>query len=1105
MAELTEEQRAAAESRGKVIVSASAGSGKTFVMIEKLTRVIREGCDLDNILAVTFTKKAANQMKDKLRTALVAAVENAEGEDKARLKAQISRIGSADISTIHSFCARLLRTYFYALGIDGGFEIISDDDPSAKDLKTRAMENVFERRYEEGDSRFLGLVKRFFKKRSDAALKKLLLENYSRARTTAHYRVALENAKKLHTESGFDKVCAELSAIYSKKLSALADYVEKFAKNFPPTANAEAYAALFGEMRSALIEAGKKGIFNAAPALEISRKPHDGVNDRQAGELYKEFRKKVCDGYAALYAGISDRAEEFEKYLASCGIADVFTDLLLDFDDEYSRIKQEENKLDYNDLEHLTLELLGDEGVRREINRTYKYVFVDEYQDVNPVQEEIISAIDGEVFLVGDIKQAIYGFRGSKSLFFAEKYNRFYSDENGSALRLSCNFRSCKEVIEFVNKLFSGIMRENLCGFNYKDNSVMRAGDAYPEGSGFAGIHIFGKDKPEGETRGVYSVLGDGRAAPHTREGLAVLALVESELKGKRFDATKGEYVDTQPGDICILTRKNKGDSTEGIVRALTDAGYSVAGAQEPNICNLPEVKQLLDILSLIDNAAQDIPLVTAMLSPFGGFTEEELANIRISFKRQYKLAFRECVVGYITVFNNSLSAKIKNFMQKLDTYRDLAEILTAGELIDRILADSGMEAQYSFGGGEKLRNALRLAEEGPGLSLPAFLERIRAGEYNVSAPSAASSDSIKIMTMHAAKGLEFPVVIIADICRTFKGREYSELPFDDCYGFAPKLYDTENMITSSTLLRRLVKLRSDGEELKNELNLFYVACTRAMCRLHILASEIPDYFDTDAAEADCYADLFDLNAFSPDEITPQAEFEKDGKEAVILGEADVELERAIDNQFMFEYPHADSVDLPVKSSASAILKIFKADENGYAEHNLFGGEEETSTERGTAYHRFLELCDFSARSTAETVAQLEKFVKEGLMTEEQASLIDCGELAEILAMPVFSNLGGELYREKEFLCRLKACDILNSPADDFVLVQGAIDLLVKTADGARIIDYKYSRKNDERLAADYCKQLKLYRRAVSVIWKIPEEKIDMTIVNIRLRRQISL
>lgn len=1099
---LTEQQRAAIESSGKTIVSASAGSGKTFVMIKKLVAAIENGVDLDGVLAVTFTKKAAAQMKEKLRSAVIERMESADAEKRAKLKIQLSKISSASISTIHAFCAKLLRTYFYAVGIDGAFDIISADDAAVKEYKARALDNMFERYYAEDNPHFLTLLKFYRKKRGDAYLKNLILTSYEKLRINARYIRLLDGTEGVFTEDGFDEICKELNSVAERKYLTLKKAVEKFAGSFE--CPRPEYGKILEEMLAALEAAAKTDIFEAQQPLATTRKPVDKTEmDKLAGERFKQFKDGIAARYKAVRGDLSDRQTERERFLKSGEAAIAFAHVLKDFDTEYTAVKRDENKLDYNDLEHLTLELLSDKDVKREINSAYTCVFVDEYQDVNPVQEEIISLVGGEnVFMVGDVKQAIYGFRGSKSLFFAEKYNRFEGG-GGNALRLSNNFRSSDGVLGFVNTLFSGIMTDDTCGFDYAEGSVMTGGGGYPAGFGSAEIHVFGKDEEEKTQPEIYSVKSGGREVKHSREGLAVLEIVRRELQSKHFDLKSGEFVDTQAGDICILTRK-RNKSAAGIVRALTDAGYSVSGAQEANIFTRPEVKQMLDILSYLDNASQDVPLATALLSPLGGFTCDELAAIRIAAKGSYKAAFRECCKKYAERFNNPIAVKLNKFYAEAEALRDLAEVFTAAELVDKILQDTGLEAVYCAGGGEKLKNVRRFANEGAGLSVSAFLAKLKEGGYELSAPASASSDSIKIMTMHASKGLEFPVVIIADVCATYKGREQSELPFDERFGFAPKYFDEQNMLTNTTVLRRLVSGRTEREELKNEFNLFYVACTRAMCRLHIMAQEVTPFNPLDLTDASCYSQFFDLSAYSP-EIMPEFSDKPKEEKATLISSPDIDLKKKIEERFMREYVRANSVNLPVKSSASAILRLSEED-SAFRPHELFSGEGETGTERGTAYHRFLELCDFSVKDVAGICAELDKFTVDGRISAGQRELLKADELAEILNMPVFRELeGARLYREREFLCRLPANEILQTEADDGILVQGAIDLLAETKDGYRIIDYKYSHKSDAQLIEAYSRQLALYKKAVALIMRVDESSIKTAIVNIFSRRQILL
>ena len=278
-------------------------------------------------------------------------------------------------------------------------------------------------------------------------------------------------------------------------------------------------------------------------------------------------------------------------YLESGKTAKYFSRLLLKFDEEYAAVKREEGKLDYGDMEHLTLKLLSMDGMTEEIRERFRYVFVDEYQDVNPVQERIISLVGGDnLFLVGDVKQAIYGFRGSKSVYFTRKAEELEGE--GGSLILSHNFRSSPAVIDAVNGSFSKLMRPDTCGINYAKDSVMLTGGGYPEKSGGAYVHIFGKDEKEKkEAEGVYSVCGEVlKKTPPTREGLAVLDVVRRELASTFYDLETKSVRAVEPGDICILTRKRDNSSASGIYRALVAAGLPVSGAQGGNVCDTPEV-----------------------------------------------------------------------------------------------------------------------------------------------------------------------------------------------------------------------------------------------------------------------------------------------------------------------------------------------------------------------------------------------------------------------------------------------------------------------------------------------------------------------------------
>lgn len=1117
MVRRTEEQSAAIAAGGKIIVSASAGSGKTFVMIEKISDLLQRGGDLDGVLAVTFTKKAAAQIKEKLRSALIARLASAQGEERANIKAQLAKIPSADISTIHAFCARLLRTHFYALDIDRSFEIVVDEAKLA-DMKERAMDNLFDGLYARGDEQFIYILDCLRRKRSDDSVRRLVMSAHDAVRNVAGYARKLRGSSALYCESGFERVCGDMRAFAREKCAALRAALDEFMSGLSVPPSLAKLNDIADEMRAALSSAADCYPFGPLPPLSATRRPSGRTDEeKQISGAFGDFRARIKKRYDALGRDARTREEEYAAFAESGRLACAFADLVLEFDDEYAAVKREENKLDCSDLEHLALKLLEDDDIRAQVNARYGHVFVDEYQDVNPVQERILTLAGArDAFTVGDVKQAIYGFRGSKSVFFSQKYADMFS--SGGALRLSVNFRSSEGVLAFVNRLFSDLMTPASCGIDYAGDGVMRGGGAYPAGYGTARIVVFGgDDKSPSPADGVYSVLeAGGKRAGHTREGLAVLALVRRALSGRHFSPEKGCMVDTQPGDICVLTRKNAGDSTLGIVRALSDAGYGVEGAGDGDLLKRPEIRQLLDILSLIDNCQQDIPLATAMLSPVGGFTRDELARIRIASGGAARTPFRDCLVAYRRGFSDGFARKIAKFFAAINEYRRLSDILGASALIDRILSDTGLAAKYSAGGGAKLAGVRRLQQEaftGSGeLHLNAFLARIAAGgSLRSSVPS--SSDSIKVMTMHSSKGLEFPVVIVADIARRFGGGESEDMPFDDEYGFTPRAYDVKNKLVRTTVARELCAARARREEIKNELNLFYVACTRAMCDLYVLCGEKPQYDPAAWYDADCYAKFFDVDRYSPEYMGELTDF--DGQASpppVVVGDAGADS-AGLFPLFGAEYPHPESVSLPVKTSASQLMREY---ESAYAEDRLFGDEYAGDDgddpafpggrEAGTAYHRFLQLCDLGVRDVPGISAQIQKFVEAGLMSPSQAGLVSAERVAGILSMPAFADLeGAEVLREREFLCALPARDVLDTAAEDKVLVQGAIDLLAVTRRGVKIIDYKFVRLTAEGIRDKYARQLALYKKAVSLILGVDVCTIEACIVDGRRLKEINV
>lgn len=1124
----TPEQRRAIEAEGKTIVSASAGSGKTTVMIEKIIRLIRSGGKVNEILAVTFTKKAASQMKEKLRKALIGAINepNVDASRRQALKSQLEEVATADISTIHSFCARLIRTHFYKAGVDNAFRVIGGDDADGTALKNAAIDELFDEGYERRDEDFTHLISVYWRKKSDNTLRKNLLSAYEDLRNRADYREFLQNTTQ-YDESTFQKVCEELHTRLKSKATYYLGYVEE-EENYFAQMEAEKQLMLCGDIRFALQQIIDSPDYFSACALQKpaftnkSSSKKDSPEKKAHIERLATIKEKTVKIYEDELAKTGDYADELKAFITSGKTARAIAKYTLLFDEKYTELKREKGVLDYNDLEHISLALLKDEEIVNELREKYRYVFVDEYQDVNPVQEEIISRVGGEnVFLVGDVKQSIYGFRGSKSKFFVEKQKRFAEGE-GKSLFMSSNFRSSDAVLDAVNAQFSLAMNLRTSSVDYKKDACMNRGGRYALNDGRVQLHLFeGEEETKKEKRGVYSVKENalGNIAEENTVSKTIRHIIDWERTQKWYDADKEEYVPVRYADIAILARKKKG-SIGKTVASLAAEGIPVTATSAVNICDFSEIKTLIDILSLVDNASQDIPLCSALLSAMGNLTADDLAKIRLEYRKEK--FFRNACLRYAQEQQGELCHKLRRFYDYLEELRRLSCVMNAGEILTKILTETRMETRLLAreNGASCLKRIHRFIEETSvqePLSVHAFLDRLRDLDYKIEYNENGGEDSVRVLTMHSSKGLEYPIVILDDLSAPFKGADHDEFLIEENYGLAPRAFDEEKMTKKTTLLRRLSEVKQLENSTADELNLYYVALTRAKYSLHLLFSK-PSQIQ-DVRYARCFADFTDFSVWEKYKAQDETfDVPKADRQAFPAFKPNEILTKSIMRAFTWEYAYQACENLPVKSSATQLL-----DNAPYVIEDSVERDEveepngETSIEAGLAYHAFLENFDFSLLLddtgnpvTQEELSTIVENALEKRRTEKgDIDLLSKEQLTKILSNPVFYCLQDkQLYKERQFLVSLPIKETyakkrgvdarLQTLGDEEEMIfQGAIDLLAVDKDGAWIIDYKYSTKNADELKAHYKPQLELYKRATAKILHMPIENIRCSIVNI--------
>lgn len=1126
----TKEQIAAIESTGKTLVSASAGSGKTTVMIEKIIRFIKAGGNVSEILAVTFTKKAAAQMKEKLSKALIEAINESDvtPERRAFLKKQLAEVPMADISTIHAFCAKLLRTHFFAAGVDNNFRIIGSDDAEGTVLQNEALDELLEEGYESGDEEFSHLLSVYWRKNNDYTLRKIFVSTYDDIRSRADYREYLAKSGD-YDEQTFEEICKDLKKKLDEKCRYYRELVEDERAYFSDVEKSP-QRAICDETMGYLEEMIAAPDYFSALRVEKPAFSKNTAKKLDEGKAFhanriKFLKERVVDSVESEQKGMGSKAEELEKFLTSARTAKALASYLLRFDEKYGRLKAERGVLDYNDLEHKALALLQGEEVRNEIRGKYAYVFVDEYQDVNPVQEAIVSAVSGEnLFLVGDVKQAIYGFRGSKSKFFVEKQAQFENGE-GENLYMSRNFRSSDKVLDAVNKQFTLAMTPRVCDVDYARGSVMERGGRYELNDGRVCVHFLPKEeKKAAERRGVYSVrseamLGEnGSEDGESASAKLIRAVVEKELKSKYYDPDKGEYRNVQYSDIAVLSRKKKG-LIEKTVEALSES-IPVTAASAVNICEFSEIKTLMDMLSLVDNAEQDVPLCSALLSAVGNCNADDLASVRLAYPKEY--AFRNACKKYAAEKSDETAEKLRKFYAYFEELRTLSRVLDAGELLLRVLSDTRMEADLltRINGVAALKRIHRFIEEATTpepLCVHEFLDRLRDLNYEIDYSENGGENSVKVLTMHSSKGLEYPIVILDNLSESFTRRGApDEVYVEEKYGLAPFAFNGERMIKSGTVLRRLHERREGESSRSDSLNLYYVALTRAKYGLHMIFKDRTLMADVKYAQS--FADFTDFSAWQAYIVDDDAfEVPVQDRDSLVF-RPDETLARKIMGAFTWQYPFHGYENLPVKSSATQLLAPLATEPQDtlqlFDEGERYETKGETSKEVGIAYHAFLENFDFDLlyredgekRSREELGALVEEMRNEGGMVEMK--LLSSDKLVDILSNSAFARLRGKrLYKEQQFLVSLPVrdtyakredADPILAQGEEEMIYQGAIDLLAIGEDGeTQIIDYKFSKGSAAYLRAHYRPQLELYRQAAAKILRIPPEKIRCSIINI--------
>ena len=895
------EQRAAIETRGhNLLVAAAAGSGKTWVLVERIiSRIIDpdERLSVDSLLVVTFTNAAANEMRSRIGEALNGLLRQADFTDeelRRHVERQLVLLNAASISTLHAFCQGIVRQYFYLLGIEPNFRVANDTEIAL--LKSDVLEAVFEEGYTQADAAFMALIEHYGGEDGDDLLAGLVLKLYEFSRSHPwpdSWLTGLPAAFALPAPAAFDDT--PWSALVRDKISLDMEEARQLLLTLMAEAGRPgkpaAYARTLAEdiqLVDTLLLAAQASWEELAQALAAASFPRLAAVGKEVAKEVKDYfqaqrnkaKKRITDARTAYFerSGTELVADlrQVEPLMAA------LVQLVQQFARKFSELKQEKGIVDFNDLEHFCLQVLrapeavpGESkpsAVACQLQAGFREIMVDEYQDTNRVQEEIIrlvaSTAQPNLFLVGDVKQSIYRFRLAEPALFMDKYHRYRSGDcpDGKRIDLSRNFRSRSGVLAAVNFLFGQLMTERTAELAYGQEEQLNPGPDYPAAEGYCldgpvELILLDREK-DGAESGDEAAAGNHEAEESSQlaghipeeelsafeqEAVLIAQRIQALLRDgcQAYDKQLGSYRQLLYRDVVILLRSVQGKA-QALQDILRQQGIPCYAELDSGYFSETEISIMLALLQVIDNPHQDIPLAAVLRSPLVGLSGDELAELRLCLEDGSLWA---AVQAYSQM--PAVSRKMQLFLSRLALWRSLARRKGVAELIWRIYQDTGY---YDYVGGmpggvlrqANLRALYDRARQYEATNFRGlfrflrFIERLKNKDSDLSVARALgeSEDVVRIMSIHKSKGLEFPVVIVADMGKNFNLMDTSGLVL--CHkelGVGPYVTLPELRFRYPTPARWGIAHKLELETKAEEQRILYVALTRAREKLILVGS----------------------------------------------------------------------------------------------------------------------------------------------------------------------------------------------------------------------------------------------------------------------------
>ena len=1087
-----------------LLVSAAAGSGKTAVLVERIIQMVTDPehpVDIDRLLVMTFTNAAAAEMRERIGDALEAKLEQNPGD--RNLERQTTLLHHAKITTIDSFCLHLLREHFNELDIDPGFRI--GDEGELLLLQADVMKELLEDYYGRNDEEFFRFVDTYASGKADGGLEDYILQVYRFSQSNPWPGEWMDHCRE---EIGGEDAGDPESFEKSSWMQFLIRDVKRQAAEFAEQLDAALEIACEEDGPQVYVpmltedQTNMERLAEADTYREIYRILDNLVFARLAAARGKDIDPEKKEMVSGIRNQVKDAVKDMKKLYVPGDMGAMFLDMqacrkpilmLLELTEEFEKrfraAKRDKNLVDFNDLEHFALEILtgnsADHGpgpVADELAKFYEEILVDEYQDSNEVQEALIQAISRErfgspnVFMVGDVKQSIYKFRLAKPKLFLDKYMSYSKNESvHQMIELDQNFRSRPEVLSSVNDLFFKLMTKSLGNIEYTEDAALHAGADYPqpEVEGQMKTEMYLLDTGEELTAAMDEEKADYTAKEAEARLIAakIREMTDPETGMKIWNRKIGQYEPLKKKDIVILLRSLSGWAEE-FLSVLSSEGIPAFAESRTGYFNAIEVETVLNMLALLDNPMQDIPLVSVLKSPICGFSDRELAMIMASFKKNtdkgQDAGFYGAVKAYMRNHADEpdeIFVKLMDFLTLLAGLREEAGYLPVHRLLHRIFEETGYYDYVSAMPAGKVRqaNLNMLVEKAAAFEKTSYqslfdfiryIEKLKKydTDFGEAARVGENEDTVRIMSIHKSKGLEFPVVFLAGAGKQFNRQDTrGKILIDEELGVATDYFDVSLNVKAPTLKKNVLRRRGDLESMGEELRVLYVAMTRAREKLIITAgdkslekrlekwghaplgakdekglpftwlSEANSYLDWILMASYAAKQSIDIMQVPIRELVDAEVKAQEEKAGMFLKLKQLRETESTGADFgptlRFEYPHQADVTLHAKMSVSELKhqgQFHDDAESAYLVHERHSEEtDELPAEidsiaaaepmfsqhgkptvnkgalRGTAYHRALELLDFKdIHERKDLFRQMKELEESERMDKESLGLI---------------------------------------------------------------------------------------------------------------------